>query len=78
MKRYSARVVEEAALICQIAASNNRLDWYIACAIGASADAYDLAVCACTHTVDASRLLTGDAMSRAEAEALLRCGWRPA
>ena len=77
MKRISKKVREEAALICQVAASNNLLNWETSCTLGVSAEAYDLAVCACSFTVDAYRRWEGNELTRAEAESLLRTGWSP-
>lgn len=77
MKRYSARVREQAALICQVAASNGAQYWnysHTARRLGISAEAELLAFQAWRASCQLQYLIPD---RDAEAESLLRCGWSP-
>jgi len=71
MKKISHRLREQAALICQIAASNQTN-------LSRATDGLDLPRVAWSIAIDAwlSQPYNG-IVGYAEAEALLRCGWSP-
>jgi len=79
MPRISKETRERAAMICQVAASNDLTTYGASCALHDEfmSDALALAM----QAWSAARVALGDigsvAYSHAEAESLLRCGGRP-
>lgn len=79
MKRITKQVREEAALCCQLAASNEWDPSQCQEQFAWDEDAIELADAACMAVLDADFVAfwVNPSAAWAEAESLLRCGWSP-